>query len=104
MSVTAALIAFAITAVIVFLFLVWYGIKTWSSLIFSLAVAMIVMFIVTPISSVDDVMQGDPEYGIYIGLIIVSSLLILVYLVEQVFRDKAPGCDCSNDGGRLIPF
>ena len=103
MNIAAGLVAFAITAIFVFLFLVWYGIRSWSALIFALAVALVVMFIVTPISSVDDVMQDEPEYGVYVALILISFLLILIYLVEQVFRDRAEGCKC-HDGGRLIPL
>lgn len=103
MNVTSGLVAFAVTVVLVFFFLVWYGIKTWSALIFALAIGLLVMFIVTPISSVDEIMQGEPEYGIYVGIVIIASLLILIYLVEKVFRDKAEGCPC-DDGGRLIPL
>ena len=103
MNVGAGLVAFAVAAILIFLFLVWYGIKTWSALIFALAVGLLIMFIVTPISSVDEIMQGEPEYGVYVGIVIIVSLLVLVYLVEKVFRDKAEGCSC-DDGGRLIPL
>lgn len=104
MNVAAGLIAFGVTTVLVFLFLVWYGIKTWSSLILALTVGLIVMFIVTPISSVDEIMQGEPEYGVYVGIVIVVSVLVLFYLVEKVFRDKAEGCGCEEYGDRLIPL
>lgn len=103
MNVTTGLVAFAITAVLVFLFLIYYGIKTWSALVFALAIGLLVMFIVTPISSVDEIMQGEPEYGVFIALIIIVSLIVLIYLVEQVFRDKVGSCQCQ-DGGRLIPL
>ena len=87
-----------------FLFLVWYGIKTWSAFIFAIALGLLVMLIVTPISSVDEIMQGEPEYGVYVGIIIIVALFILLYLVEKVFKDRAEGCPCDLKEGRLIPL
>lgn len=104
MNVTSGLVAYVVTAVLVFLFLLWYGIRTWSAFIFAIAIGLLVMLIVTPISSVDEIMQGEPEYGVYVVIMMITFLLILLYLVEKVFKDRAEGCLCDPDSGRLIPL
>jgi uncharacterized membrane protein len=88
MSCEFAFLLWLLVLVVLFFILRNYGITWWSSLVFGLIIAWIVLVLVYPF----DISGGryNMHYGDgLVGLItLVTVIIVIVYLIQQVFTDR----------------
>ena len=83
-----AFLLWLLVLIVLFFILRSYGITWWSSLVFSLLVALIVLMFVYPF----DVQNG--QYVMHppdklLGLIcLITIIIVIVYIIQRVFTDR----------------
>ena len=88
MEITYALIIYFIFVILTFIILRHrLLIRVFSSLVLSLVLGMILLFIICPISSIETVMSNTPYPYIYGLIILVTTLVILFYIIEKALAD-----------------
>ncbi len=86
--------ALLITAII-FLFIFalsrWYfGITNWSSLAVALAVAIVLLAVIFPMSSVYQVRRKKLLLGIYLIFYLFAFIVLITYIIDKASHDRIP--------------
>lgn len=90
MTPEASVLIWLIVFIIVLLILKAYGIRTWSAIVFALAVALIILMLVYPFRLVNGFYRAQGLDGLVAFIGFITAILIIIYIVQKVFSDRDP--------------
>ncbi len=90
MDLTTALIVYVVVAVLVFILARVYRIRTYSAVILALVIGQIAISLIRPDNLSSD--QARPmAVSFYLSIQLITSLLVLVYVIGQALSDRDQG-------------
>ncbi len=89
MDKSSALALYLVVVIIVFIVARIYQINLWSAIVLALVVGLIVLFFLTPQSSLDSLKKNcNWEQWLYLGIWALTILIVLFYVLDRAFRDR----------------
>lgn len=89
MEIQWAFLVYTLVIIILFIVLVWLGIRGRSALVMSLVIGLLVLSIICPFSSIEKILlQNNPWLKAYAFVYILTVLISLCYIVLVGWNDR----------------
>ena len=90
MNPETAILIWLVVFVLLFVILWFYGIRTWSALVFSLFIALIILLLLFPFRVINGFYRYQTNDNLVAFIFVITVILVTIYIVQRVFSDRKP--------------
>ena len=90
MNPESAILIWLVVFVLLFVILWFYGIRTWSALVFSLFIALIILLLLFPFRVINGFYRYQTNDNLVAFIFVITVILVTIYIVQRVFSDRKP--------------